>query len=215
MQVRRFACAVSAVALLSVVGPVAAAHAATATAGPCDAKVLAYFKADDAVQTAQNNLTAAQQALNSASGTEKVLQDADAAIRAGVLALPWTKGSLQAQQNLGLAVRTYKSLYIKAVYGGPATSAGNPSTAAQNLADAAQKLVDNAKLGSDKNTMSTMQHVTQAVSDLKAAYPLYLTIPNRKAELAQALQQADSVQSGVSMARGALETCLKNETVKA
>jgi hypothetical protein len=218
MHVRTFACAVSAVALFSVVGPVAAAHAATATAtvtaGPCDAKMLAEFKAEDAFQSAQNRQAAAQQALEGANDTAKVLQDADSAIRAGVLALPWTKGSLQMQQNLGQAVRTYKSLYIKAVYSGPATSAGDPSAAAQNLVAAAQKLVDNAKMTKDQDTMLTMQNVTQAVSEMKAAYPLFVTIPERKADLAQALQQTDKMQSTVSVARGALESCLQKATAK-
>jgi len=146
MHARRLACAVSAVALFSVVGPAAAAHAATA--GPCDAKLLAYFKAADAVQTAQTSLTAAQQAYDSATGTEKILRSADAAIREGVLSLPWAKGSLQVQQNLGQAVRAYKALYIKAVDDGPDASAGNPAVAAQTMVGAAQKLVTEAKMSS-------------------------------------------------------------------
>ena len=212
MHVRRFVCAVSAVALVSVVGPAAVAHAESA--GPCDAKLLASYKAEDAVQSAQARLTAAQQALNSADDAAKILQDADAAIRESVLALPWQKGSLQVQQNLGQAVRAYKSLYLKAVYSGSGASAGDPSVAAQKLADAAQKLVGGADMGSDQNTMFTMKRVTQGVSDMKAAYPLFLTIPGRKADLAQATQQLDSVQSTVSAARTGLETCLQNATGK-
>ncbi len=208
MHVRSFACAVSAVALLSVAGPAAVANAGTAD--PCDAKLLAYFKADDAVQTAQENLTAAQQALNGANGAQNVMQNADAAIRAAILALPWTKASTPAQLNLGQAVRTYKSIYIKAFYSGPAASAENPSGPAQKLVDAAQKLVDNAKLGSDQGTKSVLKRVAQGASDLKAAYPLFLSIPGRRADVAQALQQADKVQSTVSGARGGIESCLQN-----
>lgn len=212
MHVRSLACTLSAVALLSVAGPIAVAQAGTA--GPCDAKLLAYFQSDDAVQSAQAGLTAAQQALDAANQSEKMLQDTDAAIREGVLALPWTKASLQAQLNLGQAVRAYKSRYLKAVYGGQATSAENPSADAQNLADAAKKLVDNAKLGSDQGTVFIVKRLTQGVSDMKAAYPLFLTIPERKADLAEATQQADKVQSGVSVARTALESCLQKETGK-
>lgn len=212
MHVRSFACAVSAVALLSVAGPAAVANAGTAD--PCDAKLLAYFKSDDAVQTAQNNLTAAQQALDAAEGSEKVLQNADSAIRAAILALPWTKASTPAQLNLGQAVRTYKSTYIKAVYSGPATSTDNPSAPAQKLVNAAQKLIDDAKLGSDQGTKFVLQHVTQGASDLKAAYPLFLTIPERKADLAKAMQQADMVQSTVSVARGGIESCLQSASGK-
>ena len=210
MHARSFACAVSAVALLSVVGPAAVAHAATA--GPCDAKLLTYFKAEDAVQSAQANLTAAQQALDGADDAEKILQDADTAIREAVLALPWGKGSTQVQVNLGQAVRAYKSLYIKAVYSGPDASVGDPSAAAQNLVDAAQKLVDYANLGSDQDTIFTMKRVTQGVSDMKAVYPLFLTIPDRKADIAQATQQADTAQSSISFAKTDLETCLQNAT---
>lgn len=208
MHVRSFACAVSAVALLSVAGPAAVANAGTAD--PCDGKLLAYFKADDAVQTAQENLTAAQQALDGAHASQKVLNDADASIREAILALPWTKAPTQAQLDLGQAVRTYKADYIKAVYSGPATAAENPAAAAQKLVSAAQKLVNAAKLGSDQGTKFVMNRVTQGASDLKAAYPLFLTIPARKADVAEALQQADKVQSTVSVARGGIESCLQN-----
>lgn len=218
LHARTLACAVSVAALLSVAGPAAAAHADSS--GSCDAKLLAYFKADDASQSAQANLTAAQQAFNGAEDSQKVLQDADSAIREAIVALPWTKGSLPAQQNLGKAVRAYKSLYIKAVYGGsgasgaPSVTAVNLGDAAQGMADAAQSLIEDAKLGSDQATTFTMGRVTEGVSDVKAAYPLFLTIPDRKADLAQATQQADSVQSGVSVARGGLETCLQNASAE-
>jgi len=215
MHVRTLACALSAVALLSVAGPAAVAQAGTAgPAAPCDAKMLAYFKADDAVQSAQDSLTAAQQALDAAEESAKVLVDTDAAIRQGVLALPWTKASLQAQLNLGQAVRTYKSLYLKAVYGGPATPAENPSGAAQNLAGAAKKLVDNAKLGSDQATVQIVKRLTQGGADLKAAYPLFLTISARKADVAAATQQVDKMQSSTSFVRTGLENCLQSETGK-
>lgn len=211
-HVRSFACTASAVALLSVTGPAAVAH--TGTADSCDAKLLAYFKAEDTVQSAQASLTAAQRALDGADSSERVLQDADAVIREGVLALPWTKASTQAQLNLGQAVRAYKSLYIKAIYIGQAASAGDPSVAAQNLAGAAQKLVDDAKLNSDQGTVFIMERVTRGVSDMKAALPLFLTIPVRKADLAQATQQADRVQSSVSIARTGLEACLQSAAGK-
>jgi hypothetical protein len=209
MHVRSFACAVSAVALLAVAGPAAVAQAGTAD--PCDGKLLAYFKADDAAQSAQAGLTAAQQALDGADAAQKVLQSADAAIREGVLALPWTKASLPAQLNLGQAVRAYKSLYIKDLYGGSAATAANdPSAAAQNLAGAAQKLVDDAKLGKDQATVFVVKRLTQGASDLKAAYPLFVTAAARKADVAQATEQVDTMQSSISVARTALETCLQN-----
>lgn len=210
MHVRSFVCAVSAVALSSMVGTAAMAHADTA--GPCDAKLLAYFKAEDTAQSAQAGLAAAQQALNGANDSEKTLQDADTAIREAVIALPWGKGSTPVQQRLGQAVRSYKSLYIKAVYSGPDASVGAPSVAAQNLADAAQELVDEADLRSDQGTIFIMKRVAQGVSDMKAAYPLFLTIPDRKADLAQATKQADHVQSSVSIARTGLESCLRSAT---
>jgi hypothetical protein len=210
--VRGFACAVSVAALLSAAGPAAAAHAGTA--GPCDAKLLAYFKADDAVQTAQADVAAAQQALEGADNAAKILQNADASIREAVLALPWAKAPIRAQLNLGKSVRAYKSLYINAMYNNAAASGGDPGVAAQNLAVAAHELVDDAKSGSDQGTMFVMRRVSQGASDIKAAYPLFLTIPARKADLAQAMLQADKVQSGVSMARGALEACLQNATGK-
>jgi len=212
MHVRGFACAVSAVALVCAAGPAAVAQAGTA--GPCDAKLLAYFKADDAVQAAQESLTAAQQALEGADASRKILQDADTAIREAVLALPWTKASTPAQLNLGQAVRTYKSLYLEDMYTGPATAAHDPAAAAQKLADAARKLVADAKLGSDQGTIFVMKRVTQAVGDIRTAYPLFLTIPQRKADLAQATQQADKVQSGVTVVRTALENCLQASSGK-
>ncbi|MBR7838821.1 hypothetical protein KDL01_36475 [Actinospica durhamensis] len=223
MNMRGFGCAVAAVALLSVAGPAALAHAGTrgpvavahaATAGPCDAKLLASFRADDAVQSAQDGLTAAQQALKGADYSAKILQAADTSIREGILALPWTKGSLRAQLNLGQAVRTYKSLYLKAVYSGSATSAGDPSAAAQSLTVAARKLIEDAKAGSDQGSIFVMRLLTQGAGDMRAVYPLFVTIPARKADLAQATQQADKVQSGVSVARTALETCLQNAAGK-
>lgn len=212
MQVRILVCAVAAAGLLSVAGPAAVANAGSAD--PCDAKLLAYFKADDASQAAQDSLTAAQRALDGANASEKILQNADAAIREAVLALPWTKASMPAQLNLGQAVRTYKSIYLKALYAGPATSADNPTGAARQLAGAAQKLVDDAKLGSDKGTEFVVQRLTQGAGDLKAAYPLFLTIPSRKAELAQATQQADKMETGLSMAKNILEACLQSAAGK-
>ena len=212
MHVRSFACAVSAVALLFVAGPAALAHAGTAD--PCDAKLLAFFQGDDAFQSAQDSLTAAQRATDGANDSEKILQDADMAIREGILALPWTKASMPAQLNLGQAVRAYKSLYIKTVDTGPTTSAGDPSVAAQTLADAAQELVADAKLSADQGTIFVMKRLTQGVSDEKAAYALFLTIPARMADLAQATQQADKMQSGESAARTGLETCLQNAAGK-